>query len=44
MYFDGMEARHRLNKEPLPPVMIDWLWIAALVGSMLAVGAWSWMK
>lgn len=37
MYFDGMDSRPR-RRVP------DWVWIVLLVGSMLLVGAWSWIK
>jgi len=41
-----MDAKHRLKVYDPPPRrrIPDWLWIAFLVGSMLLVGAWSWIK
>ena len=44
--FDGMEAQPRLKvyREPPRRVIPDLVWIALLVGSMLLVGFWSWIK
>lgn len=42
----GKEDRKLNTLGPIPTRqrVPDWLWIVLLIGTMLAIGAWSWVK